>query len=117
MRIIIMRPETRLHSRPNTFSQTVSRLTQFFLHSGGGPYMLRHGSRHSLWNINSNHCQPIALHSIDSGYALETAQRPYRFVSEKGLRHRIPRAFNDEAAIVFLPNQLFGLTVLFRFVG
>jgi hypothetical protein len=39
--IIIMRPETIRHSRRDTFSQTASRLTQFFLHSGGGPYMFQ----------------------------------------------------------------------------
>jgi hypothetical protein len=40
-RIIIMPPETILHWRPDTFSQTASRLTQFFLHSGGGPYIFQ----------------------------------------------------------------------------
>jgi hypothetical protein len=38
-RIIMMRPETILHEKPDTFSQTASRPTQFFLHSGGGPYI------------------------------------------------------------------------------
>ena len=41
MRIIIMRPETILHLRPDTFSQTVSRWYRFFLQFAGGPYMLR----------------------------------------------------------------------------
>ena len=40
-RIIIMRPERILHQRPDPFSQTASRPTQFFLHSGGGPYIFQ----------------------------------------------------------------------------
>jgi hypothetical protein len=39
VRIIIMRPETILHYRPDTFSQTVSRRYRFFLQFGGGPYI------------------------------------------------------------------------------
>src|SRR6266851_6114812 len=60
-RIIIMRPETILHSRPDTFSQTASPPTQFFLHSSGGPYMLRQQCRTTdtlLWLLARSATSP-----------------------------------------------------------
>ena len=40
-RIIIMRPETILHSEAGYIFADCSRPTRFFLQFGGGPYMLR----------------------------------------------------------------------------
>jgi hypothetical protein len=40
-RIIIMRPETILHSEAGYIFADCSRPTRFFLQFGGGPYILR----------------------------------------------------------------------------
>jgi hypothetical protein len=40
-RIIIMRPETILHSEAGYIFADCSRPTRFFLQFGGGPYMLQ----------------------------------------------------------------------------
>ena len=39
-RIVIHAPGDHSPLGPDTFSQTASRPTQFFLHSGGGPYII-----------------------------------------------------------------------------
>jgi hypothetical protein len=48
-RIIIMRPETILHSEAGYIFADCSRPTRFFLQFGGGPYMLR-----QVWRFKIN---------------------------------------------------------------
>ena len=47
-RIIIMRPETILHSEAGYIFADCSRPTRFFLQFGGGPYILRQLARAQL---------------------------------------------------------------------
>ena len=67
-RIIIMRPETILHSRPNTFSQTASRSIEFLLHSGGGPYIfqqLRKKARYYLTDGQTARIRTQTLKNVE----------------------------------------------------
>ena len=56
-RIIIMRPETILHSEAGYIFADCSRPTRFFLQFGGGPYILRQ--------------LPQAILSLEYGAAIE----------------------------------------------